>query len=234
MRVALPFDRALIDAIRHVNAPTDVPTALETIVVVARETLPLVDEVSITVAHRDGRLETKAATAELAWDLDRAQYELGEGPRTHAVDAEHTVVAQRLRHEQRWPAYVPVAARRGVLAQVGLRLYVDDTTLGGLNLYSTSAEEIDDDVVRLAELFAAAAADALGGIRRREQLTTALRTRELIGVATGIVMVRYGLDRGRAFNYLSRVSQLSNTKLARVAEELIERTEDGAAPQRDG
>ncbi|MDR6175397.1 transcriptional regulator with GAF, ATPase, and Fis domain [Nocardioides zeae] len=233
MGAALPFDRALIDAIRHVNAPADVPTALETIVVVARETLPLVDAVSVTVGHRDGRLETKAATAELAWDLDRAQYELGEGPCMHAVDAEHTVVAQRLRHEQRWPAYVPVAVRRGVRAQVGLRLYVDDTTLGGLDLYSTSAEQIDDDVVRLAELFAAAA-EALGGIRRREQLTTALRTRELIGVATGIVMVRYGLDRGRAFNYLSRVSQLSNTKLARVAEELIERTEDGVAPRLDG
>ena len=43
-------------------------------------------------------------------------------------------------------------------------------------------------------MFAAYAAVALGQVRRENHLLEALRTRDLIGQATGIVMERYGVD----------------------------------------
>jgi AmiR/NasT family two-component response regulator len=58
-------------------------------------------------------------------------------------------------------------------------------------------------------------------LRRESHLLEALQTRELIGQGIGIVMERYGLRADRAFDYLSRVSQSSNTKLRDVAADLV-------------
>ncbi len=44
-----------------------------------------------------------------------------------------------------------------------------------------------------------------------------IASRQVIGQATGIVMERYGLDEGRAFEYLLRVSSLANQKAARTS-----------------
>jgi GAF domain-containing protein len=108
-----------------------------------------------------------------------------------------------------------------VLAQFALRLYVDEHTLGALNMYSTISETIGEDTRHMADLFATHAALALGRSRREQQLDTALQTRKLIGQATGIVMQRYGLNEHRAFAYLVRVSSTSNTKLHDIAAHLV-------------
>jgi AmiR/NasT family two-component response regulator len=55
-----------------------------------------------------------------------------------------------------------------------------------------------------------------------ETLKGALRSRQTIGVAQGMVMLRYGLDLDRAFEYLSRRSQADNIKLRLVADLVIE------------
>lgn len=61
----------------------------------------------------------------------------------------------------------------------------------------------------------------LGRAREIEGLHEALATRKLIGQGIGIVMERFGLDEGRAFEFLLRTSQQSNVKLRRVAEDLV-------------
>ncbi len=212
---------AAAEAVRALHRPTDVAGTLATLVEVARLSLDDVDQVSVSLAGRDGSLATVAATDDLVRELDRVQHELGEGPCLHAALATETVVIHHARHEQRWPAYVAVAVRRGVRAQVGLRLHVDDRTLGALNLYSLHADVIGDASLELAELLAAAAATALGGVREREHLRTALESRERIGMAVGVVMERFGLDADRAFDYLVRASQHGNRKLRDVAEALL-------------
>lgn len=131
------------------------------------------------------------------WDLDSLQYELGEGPCVHAIRAEPVTIVNDLRHEQRWPHYVPRALDFGLRAQMGLRLFADGQTLGGLNLYSTEGESIDPEVRQVAELLAAHAALALGRTRREEGLSSALTNRKVIGQAIGIVMERYQMDEDR-------------------------------------
>src|SRR5690606_1122688 len=101
---------------------------------------------------------------------------------------------------------------------MGLRLFTEQATLGGLNLYSTQTDTIDPDVQHVAELFATHAALALGRARHVEDLNTALQTRKVIGQAIGIVMERYQLDEDRAFQFLVRVSSHSNVKLRDVAQ----------------
>lgn len=50
----------------------------------------------------------------------------------------------------------------------------------------------------------------------------ALERRLIIGQAQGILMERLGLTPERAFAYLNRASQQTNTKLEKVAEQLVE------------
>ncbi len=212
---------AIATAARDINAPRDLASTLDAIVRVAAQCLPGIDHAGISIAHRGGQIETRAGTDPLVWDLDALQHALGEGPSLHVV-AQQVTVGDHLRNEQRWPRYVAGALEHGVKAQLGIRLYVEDETLGILNLYSTEKETIDPEVVRAAELFATHAALALGRARREEELTAALHSRRVIGMALGLVMERFSLDQERAFDYLTRVSQQSNVKLRDIALEMVE------------
>jgi GAF domain-containing protein len=228
---------ALAEAARRINAPDNVSSTLETIVEVARDSMPDVDHVGISITHRRGKIETMAATDPLVYELDRIQYEFREGPCVQAIEIDPVIVVNNLRHEQRWPRYVPRAVTLGVRSQLGLRLYVEEETLGGINIYSTTSDVISEETQHLAELFAAHAALALGRVRREEDLNTALASRKLIGQAIGIVMERYQMDEDRAFGYLARVSQHGNVKLRDVARELVEQRNlrnDGEAGRASG
>jgi GAF domain-containing protein len=142
------------------------------------------------------------------------------------VDTLHdqvVVEVPNIRHDQRWPRYVPRAVTEGLTAQLALKLYLDDEgTLGGLNIYSTTSADIDPEAVHMAELFAAHAAIALGYAKERENLNEALHSRKVIGQAIGIVMERYHLTEDRAFAFLVRASSHANTKLRDIAQTMVD------------
>ena len=199
------------DAISHmsraINAPNEEGSQLGVIADVARNSMAEIDHVGISVAHRNGEVETKAATSDLVRELDQLQYSLGEGPCLHAIEADPVVVVENACNETRWPRFMEAAVERGLRSQLGLRLYLDEHTRGGLNLYSTSSDTIDGETQHLAELFASHAA---------------LASRTTIGIALGIVMERYGMDQDRAFSYLTRIASTSETKLRAVADHIVE------------
>jgi GAF domain-containing protein len=192
--------------------------------------VPGFDHVGVSIMHRNGQVETKAGTGQLVWDLDAVQYELGEGPCVDTLRGEVTVTAPTIRLDQRWPRFVPRAVEAGVRSQLALQLYVEDETLGGLNLYSTQSEEIDPTAEHAAGIFATHAALALGRARRESQLAEAIGTRQSIGTAVGLIMGRYQLDRERAFQFLTRASSTSNIKIRDIADEIIKTAEDSFKP----
>lgn len=210
---------------RALNAPYDRERQLEVLLEVAVASMPEIDHAGISIAHADGRVETIAASDEMVHRLDAVQYELGEGPCLHAIEGEPVVVVQHASQDQRWPAFMARAVELGLRSQMGLRLYLDEKVRGGLNLYSTTSDVIDSETEQLAELFAAQAALALGRRRVEDDLNAALSSRTVIGVAMGILMERYGVDRDGAFAYLTRLASTSETKLRLVAEALVEAAE---------
>ena len=66
----------------------------------------------------------------------------------------------------------------------------------------------------------ATAAVALAGAQHEEHLRRAVRSRDLIGQAKGILMEGCELTADQAFRVLARVSQQTNRKLVDVADEL--------------
>ncbi len=214
---------ALAAAARTMKRGHSLEENLQQIVDAARHTVTGFDQVGISTVHRGGKVETKACTGDLVLDLDAVQYGLGEGPCVDSLREAAVVVAPTLRHDQRWPRYVPKAVQRGVRAQLAVKLYLDDEgTLGGINFYSTTTEDVDPDAGHIAELFAAHAAVALGYARDVDNLNQALRNRQLIGQAIGILMERYELTEERATAFLVRASSHGNTKLREIAKELVD------------
>lgn len=226
--------QGLLDAAHDLHAIRETEEVLRMIAQVAVTSLPGIDHAGVSLSFKDGRIETQAGTGDLVWQLDALQYELGEGPCVDAILSKgpSVVIVNNIRHDQRWPHYVPRALEYGLTAQMGLQLAEDGHVYGGLNLYSTSTPTIDPDVEHIAELLAAHAAVALGRSRREADLTAAMVTRSLIGQATGILMERYELDSDRAFGYLIRLSQQSNTKLRDLAHDLVEQTDRQNRPPR--
>jgi GAF domain-containing protein len=225
MIAPLDVAAALAVASRDLDDPQDLDATLTTIVTVARDSMPEVDHVGISVGHRSGQVETRAMSDPVVGDLDRLQYELGEGPCLHAMDSGETVVVPHARHEQRWPRFIPAAVRLGLRSQLGVRLNVGAQTIGALNVYSFSADEISGESAQLAELFAAHAALALGHAQRLENLNAALASRKTIGLALGILMERLDVDEDRAFAYLTRISATTETKLRDVAASVVDELE---------
>ncbi|MET3963190.1 GAF domain-containing protein [Marmoricola sp. OAE513] len=215
--------RALADAARAIDATRDVETALTAITTSAVISLPGVGHAGISLMHKDGTIETRGATSDLPRQLDDLQFQFQEGPCYDAMleGSPDVLVSNEIRHDQRWPRYVPPAVELGLKAQLGIRLFNADGVHGALNLYSTEGDVFPDEAVDLAQLYAANAAVVLGRIALERNLRAAMETRTVIGVATGLVMGRYGISQEQAFQYLTRMSQTTNTKLRVVAEQLV-------------
>jgi len=219
----LDVGHAVAEAARTINHTRSLDESLQIIATVARDSVPGFDQVGISVVHRDGSVETLAAVGDLVCRLDEIQYDLGEGPCVDSLRDNHVVTAPRIRHDQRWPRFVPQAVALGLKAQMAVKLYLDDQgTLGGLNLYSTESEELHPDAQEVADLFAAHAAIALGHAHERETLNQALHSRKTIGQALGIIMERYEMNEDRAFAFLVRASSHSNIKVRDIAQELVD------------
>jgi AmiR/NasT family two-component response regulator len=90
-----------------------------------------------------------------------------------------------------------------------------------MNLYSSTVDAYDEDAILTAQIYATHAGNAIAATNQSDQLQTALRTRHLIGLAQGMLMMRYSLTEEQAFRFLARNSQDTNTKLRDVATKLI-------------
>jgi hypothetical protein len=167
-----------------------------------------------------------ASTHRVAGELDRLQARLAEGPASRAiVGGEFEVAtADRLGESALWPEFGPAAAELGVhgALAVGLTVSGSPPGRGVLNLYRRDAEDFGEDDRHVAVLVAAHAATALarfGTAHAAEaaQLREALRNREIIGQAKGILMHQRGIDAEEAFEVLRGMSQRLNTKVAELA-----------------
>ncbi len=212
---------ALTAAARTINSHRSLEDTLDAIVRAAQQTVPSFAHVGISITHSNGQIETPAGTGRIVWEIDELQYKLHEGPCYDAIRNGGVTIMDDIATEERWPRYVEEAARLGLRAQMGLQLYSEEGTLGGLNFYALDPG-IDRDSVQLAELFAAHASIALGRSRYEHQLNESVASRQAIGTAVGLIMERYRIPEDRAFQFLVRASSTGNVKLRTIAQEVVD------------
>jgi hypothetical protein len=238
-------DRAMVMAstIAEAVSGKDLDDTLQSLTRAAVETLPGVEDATISIRHEDGTLRSYGFTAAVLEELDAWQFEHSEGPCYDGVTNNAFTVCGDLRNDPRYPGYGTRAADAGIRSQAGLRVFESARTTGGLNLYSRSVGALAD-VTFLAELFSQHARSAVAYATQIDGLRDAITSRQVIGQAVGIVMERFDLTEDRAFAFLTRLSTTRNVKLRVVAEELIaesaEKRSDGPparpdpTPQRPG
>lgn len=204
------------------QVPMELDDALRVIVDSAVDTIPGVDEASVSVTTRDGRIDTLAPTHPLVLRADELQNRLGEGPCLEAALEEPMLHCVDLAADERWPRYGPAAVELGFGSQLAFQFRADPHVRGALNLYSMRPYAIDPEAGQLGALFAGHLALAMGWARRDRTMHEALESRNVIGQAVGIVMERYRLDPDRAFAFLVRTSQTGNVKLRAVAQGIVD------------
>lgn len=208
--------------------PGDLEETLNRITAAAVEVLPDVTMASITIRHRDNRLETFAPTQDVLLELDARQYELNQGPCYETATDEAYVVSSNLAADSRWPDYSKAALATGVRAQAGIGLFDSTRFKGALNLYSHRVGAFED-LGPLGALFSHHAAVAIAYAQEISDLRQAVATRQQIGKAIGVVMERYQLSEERAFAFLARLSQDRNVKLREIAREFTLPIDDRAS-----
>ena len=162
-----------------------------------------------------------------AFAFNSLQYDLDEGPCLDAMRHHTSVVVDDMRTETRWPRFAPPAAKAGCISQMGIEIFRESGRVGGLNLYSTQPSAFDNYTRQAATLLAIHTSVVMGKVIAVDNLHHALRTRQMIGQAVGIVMYRYAVDEQAAFAYLNRISQHSNIKLHDVAARIVADTATG-------
>jgi GAF domain-containing protein len=199
---------------------------LQLIVDLAVDTVPGCEHAGISFVHHR-KISTPAASDAVALRVDAVQFEAGQGPCMDAIQEDRICKTDDLSTEPRWPLFASRAhAETGIRSMLGLRLFARGRTMGALNLMSAQPWAFDDDSLSTAALFAAMAAVALNAAQTEESLQLALKSRDIIGQAMGILMERHSITDKEAFQRLSTASQRLNVRLKDVADQVVLTGED--------
>lgn len=222
---------ALVETARRLYVSEDLDETLTRITSVVTETLQGCDCASVSLLEGD-RITTRAPTAPVAEEIDRIQYDLGEGPCLEAATAgPGFVYTPSTRDDRRWPQLSPRMAALGVGSVLSCRLAViadRERTLGGINMYAMTPDAFSEEDQLLGVLLASHAGVVVDAAHRSAQLHRAIESRDVIGQAKGILMERHRISSDEAFDRLRHGSQHLNVKLAELAARLAETGEEPA------
>lgn len=216
------FGRRLAEAARAMSGTRHPSDTLERIAAMAVDLIDSCDIAGVCVL-RPGRNDTCAHTHASVQVMDDLQHDLAEGPSMDGPATSDVVSVGDLTREAPWPRWAnEVVGRTGVRAYLGFRLFVEDDSIGMLNLYAYEPDAFDHEDQLDGLVAAAHASVALSATVRHDQMHTALTSRQLIGEATGILRERFALTSDQAFAVLKRLSSQQNIKLFAVAQHVVE------------
>lgn len=211
-------NESLDDAVRYVSK-------------LAVRAIPGCQAAGATIIER-GQPATAGASDEWVLEVDRHQYASGEGPCLAAMQQHETLVTGNLPEDDRWPTFAKNSVTTGLMSLLSTPLEARGTSHGSLNMYSKEVDAFTDEDGAVAALFAIQAGVAIvnhrtldNALKLTEHLQEALKTREVIGEAKGILIAQEGVTGDEAFEMLKRVSQTSNVKLRDIAQELVDRVQ---------
>lgn len=191
-------------------------------VVQAAGAIPAARWVALSAADPPG-LRNLAGSDHRAVILDRLQDVLGQGPSLDALAEGRPVRCADLAVDRRWPDFAPRAARFGIVAVLAGASDPADDPRVSVTCYAGRTDGFDDgfddSAVAAVEALARLGATVLGDDGMVERLRSTLRSRDVIGQATGMLMQRFAISSSEAFRLLVDASQCTNRKLSAIAEE---------------
>jgi transcriptional regulator with GAF, ATPase, and Fis domain len=213
-----------------------VDSVMQLVIAIAVASIEPCDAASISVLHGEGpHFDTLNSTSPEVVELDRVQYDTGQGPCVTATHEGRPILAEFMSSDHAWPDFSAAARDHGVTSIFSSPLSVRGKSTGALNLYSHRTDGPSDWGAEPIEAFGATASVLLANTssfvtaaERNTQLEVALATRELIGQAKGILVERHGIDGDAAFDRLRVLSQHTNRKLRDIAQDVVDGEEPAA------
>jgi transcriptional regulator with GAF, ATPase, and Fis domain len=183
----------------------------------------------ILLADGDAGLEVIASTEERTALVELLQRDSEEGPCRESITYGQPVHVAVIA-ESPWARFRDDAATLGYASTLAVPLRLRDATVGALNLFWTSAGELEADDLRLAKALADVATISIlqeRAIREsdvaRQQLQRALDSRVAIEQAKGVVAQTLDVNVDEAFSLIRTHARNHGLPLAEVAAQLISR-----------
>lgn len=218
---------ALTELLAALTANTDMSGVLNEVVQLVRKFVPGAEESSITLI-RGNKAVTAASTGPLPIALDEIQYEQGYGPCLDAGRCDEIMHIDDMSTERRWPTYTPLAIEHGVHSSLSLPLPVENYLVGAVNVYARRVRAFDQDSITIVTSLAAYLRAALsfaesshGHRLRAENLARAMRSRDVIEQAKGMIMAQQKCSAEAAFSLLRKLSMDENIKLQDLAVSVV-------------
>ncbi len=178
---------------------------------------------------------------QLALDLDRAQYEAGDGPCMAAARERRRQYFDAATDGQRFPGFTAAAVERGVQSSISLPLTSADRS-AALNLYATSRHAFDDERPRaVADLLARCVSVLLARAHpadrpvayepaQDDRLQDARARARLIADAEAVLIAGRSLSRSEAMSALIRRSRAEGRSIFEVARDVVRAGEAEVRP----
>ncbi len=164
------FAEAIAQVARALQAEPSAQATLQKMVDLAVATIEGCDDAGVTVIE-ESEFHTPAATGEVPRQVDQIQYSTGQGPCLDAIRQQRVFVTADLLAEQRWPLFAArTVAETGVRSMLSFRLFLEQDTLGSLNLYSKQRAAFSSDSQAVGEVFASHAALAMSAAQEHERV----------------------------------------------------------------
>src|SRR3954447_2331085 len=205
-----------------------VASAVQTLTGLAEEAVAAATGAGGSLMDDHGRRTSTGATSRAVLLADAAQYRCGEGPCLSAWAERRVVRIDDLSADPRWPRWSEAMRPLPVRSVVSAPLVSDDRALGAVKVYSGSVDAFDERTERLLSGFAEAAAVLLANVvsmdnerRLGADLQRAMRDRDILQLAKGMVMQRDGVPEDAALTSLAREAKASGQSLQELAAAVV-------------
>lgn len=212
------------------------PAKLETVVSIAKRTLPDCDAAGISLLI-DGQPTTSAVSDRLAVEIDLVQYETGQGPCLAAISDSNVVRIDILERDSRFSRFAPGALAQDINSVLSLPLIAGDQVVGALNLYSRSPNAFDARTEQAAQPLADHAAEVVGtsplyaySLEMVDGLVESLENQAIIAQATGIIMATEQRTSEEALGRVRTLALESGESMRTVAGWVIAEHPTGPSP----
>lgn len=208
-----------------------VQTALELVTSLALDTIAGAVGVGVTLVDGNGRRESAAFTSATVERADGLQYELNEGPCLTSIADDALVRIDDLESDDRWPRWREQALPLGLRSSLSTPLHASGRVLGALKVYGHQPTAFADRSETILARLADQAAILLANVstldraeRLSESLQEALRTRNVIALASGVLMERRRLSEEQAFLRLVEAARAQSRELVDEATTVVTST----------
>jgi signal transduction histidine kinase/ActR/RegA family two-component response regulator len=191
---------------RNLQAQPTKNQIMRAVVRAAVDKVPGAQYAGITLVSSEGEVTTPVKTHDLMARIDALQSQTGQGPCLTTAREHLTVRSQNLSTDPRWPRFATAAAQAGAGSMLCLQLFVNDNSLGALNLLAREPGAFDATSEEVGLLLASHAAIAMIGADREGDLAASERELEIALASQQQVLQRLHILDGLKYTVLQTLA----------------------------